>query len=82
MRRRVVERFKEWLLNGSKRDGVRQLYVMRLGDRREWRLTDLAKGRAVGVELHALGEHGRHVLSKPRPAEVAVQCGSRPTSHH
>ena len=36
-----------WLLYGSKRDGVRQLYVMRLSDRKEWRITDLAKGRAA-----------------------------------
>jgi len=37
----------KWLLYGSKRDGVRQLYVMRLGDRKEWRLTDLKKGHAA-----------------------------------
>jgi len=37
----------KWLLYGSKRDGVRQLYVMRLGDRTEWRLTDHARGRAA-----------------------------------
>jgi Tol biopolymer transport system component len=35
------------LLFGSKRDGVRQLFVMRLSDKKEWRLTDLAKGRAA-----------------------------------
>jgi TolB protein len=28
---------RTWLLYGSKRDGVRQLYVMRLSDRKEWR---------------------------------------------
>jgi TolB protein len=37
----------KWLLYGSKRDGVRQLYVMRLSDRKEWRITDLARGRAA-----------------------------------
>jgi Tol biopolymer transport system component len=37
----------KWLLYGSKRDGVRQLYVMRLSDKKEWRITDLAKGRAA-----------------------------------
>jgi Tol biopolymer transport system component len=37
----------KWLLYGSKRDGVRQLYVMRLSDKKEWRLTDLARGRAA-----------------------------------
>src|SRR5262249_46420644 len=37
----------KWLAYGSKRDGVRQLYVMRLSDKREWRITDLAKGRAA-----------------------------------
>jgi TolB protein len=36
-----------WLVYGSKRGGVRQLYVMRLSDRKEWRITDLAKGRAA-----------------------------------
>jgi hypothetical protein len=41
----------KWLLYGSKRDGVRQLYVMRLSDKKEWRITDLAKGRA------AMGPH-------------------------
>jgi Tol biopolymer transport system component len=37
----------KWLAYGSKRDGIRQLYVMRLSDRKEWRITDLAKGRAA-----------------------------------
>src|SRR5262245_28316227 len=37
----------KWLLYGSKRDGVRQLYVMRLSDRKEWRITDLKKGHAA-----------------------------------
>jgi uncharacterized protein (TIGR03067 family) len=37
----------QWLLYGSKRDGVRQLYLMRLEDKKERRLTDLAKGRAA-----------------------------------
>jgi Tol biopolymer transport system component len=37
----------KWLLFGSKRDGVRQLYVMRLSDGKEWRITDLARGRAA-----------------------------------
>ena len=37
----------KWLAYGSKRDGVRQLYVMRLSDRKERRITDLAKGRAA-----------------------------------
>jgi hypothetical protein len=36
-----------WLLYGSKRDGVRQLYLMRLEDRKERRLTDLKKGYAA-----------------------------------
>jgi hypothetical protein len=31
----------------SKRDGVRQLYVMRLSDRKESRITDLKKGHAA-----------------------------------
>jgi Tol biopolymer transport system component len=37
----------KWLVYGSKRHGVRQLYVMRLSDKRERRITDLAKGRAA-----------------------------------
>jgi Tol biopolymer transport system component len=37
----------KWLAYGSKRDGVRQLYVMRLEDRREQRITDLTEGRAA-----------------------------------
>jgi TolB protein len=34
----------KWLVYGSKRDGVRQLYVMRLADRKEHRIADLARG--------------------------------------
>ena len=37
----------KWLLYGSKRDGVRQLYVMRLSDRMEKRITNLKPGRAA-----------------------------------
>jgi Tol biopolymer transport system component len=37
----------KWLLYGSKRDGVRQLYVMRLEDRKERRITDLREGHAA-----------------------------------
>jgi Tol biopolymer transport system component len=37
----------KWLLYGSKRDGVRQLYLMRLEDKKERRLTNLAKGHAA-----------------------------------
>jgi Tol biopolymer transport system component len=36
-----------WLLYGSKRDGVRQLYVMRMSDKKGHRLTDLKKGHAA-----------------------------------
>jgi TolB protein len=36
-----------WLVYGSKREGVRQLYVMRLEDKKEQRLTDLGEGRAA-----------------------------------
>ena len=36
-----------WLAYGSKRDGVRNLYVMRLSDRSESRLTDLGRGHAA-----------------------------------
>ncbi|MBI2824490.1 MAG: PD40 domain-containing protein [Planctomycetia bacterium] len=37
----------KWLSYGSLRDGVRQLYVMRLLDREERRITNLTKGRAA-----------------------------------
>jgi Tol biopolymer transport system component len=37
----------KWVLYGSKRDGVRNLYVMRLEDKKERRLTDLTKGHAA-----------------------------------
>jgi Tol biopolymer transport system component len=37
----------KWLVYGSKRDGVRQLYLMRLSDRKEHRITDLMKGHAA-----------------------------------
>jgi Tol biopolymer transport system component len=36
-----------WLVYGSKRDGVRQLHVMRLADGKERRITDLKKGHAA-----------------------------------
>lgn len=36
-----------WLVYGSKRAGIRQLYVMRLADRAEKRLTNLASGHAA-----------------------------------
>jgi TolB protein len=37
----------KWVVYGSKRAGVRQLYVMRLNDRKEQRITDLTEGRAA-----------------------------------
>jgi WD40 repeat protein len=37
----------KWLAYGSKRDGIRQLYVMRLSDKKEHRITDLKKGHAA-----------------------------------
>jgi Tol biopolymer transport system component len=37
----------KWLVYGSKRDGVRQLSVMRLSDKTERRITAPAKGRAA-----------------------------------
>jgi TolB protein len=36
-----------WLVYGSKRAGVRQLYVMRLADNKERRVTDLSVGHAA-----------------------------------
>jgi Tol biopolymer transport system component len=43
----LASRDGKWLVYGSKRDGVRQLYVMRLGDKREWRITDFKKGHGA-----------------------------------
>ncbi len=37
----------KWLLYGSKREGVRQLFVMRVADRVERRITDLTSGHAA-----------------------------------
>jgi Tol biopolymer transport system component len=48
-----------WLLYGSQRDGIRQLYAMRLSDRQEHRLTDLSKGRA------AMWPHWQPVAARP-----------------
>ena len=36
-----------WLLYGSQRDGVRQLFVMNLADRSEPQITNLARGHAA-----------------------------------
>ena len=36
-----------WLAYGSQRGGVRQLYVRRLADGKEWRVTDLKPGHAA-----------------------------------
>jgi Tol biopolymer transport system component len=49
----------KWLLYGSKRAGVRQLYVMRLSDKKEWRITDLKKGHA------AMWAHWQPAANKP-----------------
>lgn len=49
----------KWLLYGSKRDGVRQLYVMRLRDKKEWRITEMKKGRA------AMWAHWQPAANKP-----------------
>jgi TolB protein len=57
-----------FLVYGSKRDGVRQLYVMDLGDRKERRLTNLVKGRA------AMWPHWQHSGDNQRAGvEVEVQ---------
>jgi TolB protein len=36
-----------WVVYGSKRSGVRQIYVMRLDDKKEYRVTDLGPGQAA-----------------------------------
>ncbi len=37
----------KWLVYGSKREGIRQIYLMRLDEKQERRLTDLAEGRGA-----------------------------------
>ncbi len=49
----------KWLAYGSKREGVRQLYLMRLDDKQERRLTDLAEGRG------AMWPHWQPAAKKP-----------------
>jgi TolB protein len=49
----------KWLVYGSKRAGVRHLYLMRLDDKKERRLTDLAEGRA------AMWPHWQPAATKP-----------------
>ena len=51
----------QWLAFGSTRDGVRQLYVMRLADKREKRITDLKAGRA------AMWPHWLPLATLPEP---------------
>ena len=41
---------EKWIVYGAKRNGVRNLYVMRLEDRTEYPLTNLARGQAA---MHA-----------------------------
>jgi TolB protein len=52
-----------WLVYGSKRDGVRQLFLMRLADRFEMRLTDLKPGHA------AMWPHWQPLGTGSRPTE-------------
>lgn len=49
-----------WLAYGSKRDGVRQLFVMRIADRSEHRVTDLQAGHG------AMWPHWQPVTVLPR----------------
>ncbi|HEV8059082.1 MAG TPA: hypothetical protein VGP68_04390, partial [Gemmataceae bacterium] len=51
----------KWLAFGSKRDGVRQLFVMRLADRHEKKLTNLQPGHG------AMWEHWQPTISIKRP---------------
>jgi TolB protein len=50
----------QWLAFGSKRDGVRQLFAMRLADRQEQRLTNLQPGHG------ALWAHWQPDAAKPQ----------------
>jgi Tol biopolymer transport system component len=52
----------KYLLYGSKRDGIRQLFAMRLGDRREQRLTTLKTGTA------AMWPHWQPMADRPSEA--------------
>jgi Tol biopolymer transport system component len=50
---------RKWLVYGAKRKGVRQLYLMRLDNQKERRLTNLAEGRA------AMWPHWQPAAKKP-----------------
>ena len=62
----------KWLLFGSKRGGVRQLYVMRLSDRSERRITTLATGRRHVAALAACRGAGAADLRLHRPTPQNV----------
>jgi Tol biopolymer transport system component len=47
----------KWLVYGSKREGVRQLYLMQLDLKKVRRLTDLAEGRAAMCDRHRVVGH-------------------------
>jgi TolB protein len=50
----------KWLVYGSKRDGIRRLYVMRLSDHQEWCITKNPKGEA------AMWPYWQPISSEPR----------------
>lgn len=51
-----------WLTYGSKRNGIRQLFVMRLADRTETQITDLSPGRGA---IWAHWQPGPSTLNSP-----------------
>jgi TolB protein len=66
----------KWLLYGSKRNGVRQLYIMRLSDKKEHRITDLKKGHAaMWAHWQPAANLGGGQPEQPAPDEVAKLIG-------
>ena len=66
----------DWLLYGSKRDGVRQLFVMRLADQLERQLTALARGHA------AMWPHWQPAVEELPAGEVLSSIHSNLHGHH
>ena len=64
----------KWLLYGSKRNGIRQLFVMRLADRVEHRLTNLKAGEAA---MWPCWQPVDHHADRHRPGPAAVRPDSQ-----
>jgi len=66
----------QWLLYGSKRDGVRQLFIRRLVDGAERRLTDLRIGRAaMWAHWQPRAESSAEVAFVRRDGALGIRLG-------